>query len=177
MISEKWTDLIIYDVNPWVNPSEDGKYEVIQNNKTTTITSLSDSDILINNDKDSKLFLSKEKVSASEFIKVYANMVGTSLKLSSTAIHLFVYLTTKLEFNNDKIYFKVKEAMESMGYKSMAPIYTALKELADADIIARTRDNRELFINPAVFHKGNKFVFAKAIEINQPDLQIPPELG
>lgn len=169
-----------YAANPWTQINETtGKYEVQLNAVKTTITEISEAAKLIStdNDADGKVFMAQEQVSKADFLKIYTSTIAATVRMSPAAKNLFYYLLTVLKYNEDKIYIKYPEAAKMLGYKHHQPIFRGLKELISLQILARTTDHREFFINPAMVHKGNKFLIMHSYE-TRPDnaVEINPEL-
>jgi hypothetical protein len=97
-----------------------------------------------------------ERVDKDEFTKIYDKYLQVVFGLSPRALKLFQYFLTALKFNDERVFFDAKEATKVTGYTSKQTIVTALTELVDAEIIARSPAPNIYYINPKVFVKGNR---------------------
>lgn len=181
MKKEKLAEFPQFDTNPWITVNQEtGKYEVQLNSIKTTITNLSEASSLLSYDSDDsgKIYMSREQVSKHDFLKIYTSTIAAVLRMSEPTVKLFNYILMNIQFNEPRIYINYNKAMQALNYKHHAAIFRGIKELINLQILARTSDSREYFINPAMVHKGNKFVIVNAFETLPDPLEIlPPELS
>lgn len=110
----------------------------------------------------------RRKVDGERFIKLYTDRLASWLELTKNAQKVLVYLIGNIRPGNDNIVFNLGECMEVAGYRSEAPIYNALAELIDHNIIARSAQPSMYFLNPYFMFSGDRVMFMESLERNSP---------
>lgn len=114
----------------------------------------------------------RRKVDGEKFVKLYTDKLATWLDLTKNAQKVLVYLVGRIKPGNDNIIFNLEECMEVAGYRSEAPVYSALAELIEHNIIARSAQPSMYFLNPYFMFSGDRVIFLESIEkINETDPQ------
>jgi hypothetical protein len=106
-------------------------------------------------------FIRQIEVDEQQFTKLYLSNFSAFFDLSPASIKVFGYIMHQLKPKNDTFYFLIEECLEHTGYSSKTPIYKALAELVQAEIIARGSHEIIYFINPMIAFNGDRITFAK----------------
>lgn len=106
-------------------------------------------------------FIRQIEVDEQQFTKLYLSNFSAFFDLSSASIKVFGYIMHQLKPKNDTFHLFIDECMEYTGYSSKTPIYKALAELVQAEIIARGSHEIIYFINPMIVFNGDRITFAK----------------
>lgn len=108
-----------------------------------------------------QILMGKRKVvDEDEFVKVYMNELRKYLDASKGDMELFFYLVSKLEFNQNYVWFDIDDCLKSTNLSS-GTIYRSLANLCNAGIIARSDKYYKYFINPIVMFKGDRVVIVE----------------
>jgi len=102
-----------------------------------------------------------ERVDKEAFIRVFDDYLQVIFGLSKRALMVLKYTMTALKFNDDSIYFDLKEAKKTTGYNSKDTIFKGLAELMDKQVLARGEKVNFYFINPRAFVRGNRLDMLK----------------
>lgn len=102
-----------------------------------------------------------ERVDKEQFVRVFDNYLSTIFDLSKRALMVLKYTMNALKFNDDSIYFDIKEARKITGYTSRVTIFAGLAELVERGVLARSEKVNFYFINPKAFCKGNRLDMVK----------------
>lgn len=104
-----------------------------------------------------------------QYVKLYAT-ARKLIGLKKSAIDVFLYIATHLKYKQDKIEINTSDVCSFIGYKSRQSLYTALKELQAAGVLARTfnsdRGSMCFWINPTYIYNGPRnSLFTKSKEV------------
>lgn len=98
----------------------------------------------------------KRIVDKSQFAKIYASEIGKLFELSKQAIHVFLYLSQKMDYEN-KAFFSYTSDYKKIGYNSLKPCWQGIKELYKNKIIAYSHMPHFYWLNPTIVCKGERF--------------------
>lgn len=101
---------------------------------------------------DESVLIGRRKiVDKSQFAKIYASEIGLLYDLSKTAQKVFMYLVSKMDYENKAI-FRWKEI-----YKNYGTAYKGIVELIKHDIVAPSDIQNIYWLNPTIVCKGERF--------------------
>lgn len=106
-------------------------------------------------------FLRFVEVDEAQFAKLYLSQFAAFWELSKPAIRVFGYILTCLKPKSDEFLFDMDECLEYTHYTQANSVYTALTNLIECKIIARTTRFYKFYINPLVVFNGDRVTFAK----------------
>ncbi len=89
-----------------------------------------------------------------KYKKVFDGYAKKVSQLSSTANKMFFFVLEKLPIDRDTVIIKPKEFLEYSGFNARAQYYTAIRELDEAKILAKSEAQGMFYINPCVFFNG-----------------------
>lgn len=110
-------------------------------------------------------------VDTEKFIKIYAETAGLWLNLSRPAQKVFSFIISHLERNKDTVMIDMAELSEHTGYTSQGPLYEAINELINKQLLARTTSDIIYYINPSFIFNGDRLLLGELIE-KMPDHDI-----
>lgn len=157
----------VYEHNPFSND-----IKAIGKGIKQHIIKRADDKILVNVntgevENGSSVFIQKQVVDKEKFIKLFHDNLRIFYQLKSSTFKILLYIFEVLIMNKDHIYFSINDCIEKTHIKSRATITSALSDLIENKIIARTKDHYKYFINPTIFFNGNRVMFAKMLETNE----------
>ena len=107
------------------------------------------------------------QVDKSQFIKLYVNEVSSLFNLSKSGLKIFGYIVTNIKPINDEVYLHIQTIQKYYNYKSNVSIYRGLRELIDANIVAKSERPNIWYINPAVIFNGDRLVFIREYRLKK----------
>jgi hypothetical protein len=81
-------------------------------------------------------------------LQVTFEVLLTLIGLSATSLKLFIYIRGYSFKDEGIVYLDKQAAKEHCEFKQDKSVYNALSELADAKILARSRESFEYYYNP-----------------------------
>ena len=108
-------------------------------------------------------------VDTDKFIKIYSETAGNWLSLSRPAQRVLAYVIAKLEKNRDSILIDMSALSEYTGYSSQGPLYGAINELIESQLLARSAHDLIYYINPNFIYNGDRMLLGELIEKSDPD--------
>lgn len=153
-----YTDLPKHGVNPFVEEVVLGARKVTKRRKGKEGEAQEVIKLL---DAETLLFERTEAVDEEEFVKVFLNELRRFLNLSIGSRKVLDYLFGITAIDQAYVLLSLADCMKWTGYKSAQSVYDALVELADAGVIAKSRKRSVIFINPAIFFRGNRLKLVK----------------
>lgn len=109
------------------------------------------------NQKSDNLFVGTVKsVDNEQFTKVYSGAIKMMTEVSEKAIKIFMwYIFPKLEKDSLQVLFDFDECMEVTEF-GKTTIYSALAELINAKLIAKSKYHYLFYINPVYVFNGDR---------------------
>jgi hypothetical protein len=95
-----------------------------------------------------------------KFVKLYLNEFKVFFDLSKSAMKVLEYILTQIQPNSDRLIFIMKNCEE---YTSLTQptISSALSNLCQNQVIARSETASMYFINPTILFNGNRVTFMR----------------
>ena len=164
-----------YKTNPFLD-----SLEIKTKNRQVRISSLGKDDHIMVNQATGEAtgthVVSYKKVDEGEFVKLFAKNIALTFGLSSAGIKAFNVLFWTVQYSaigRDQVpldKFMLEEFIESHRDSkkplklSIATFLRGLKDLVDAQIIAKTERQGVYFINPSFCFNGSRIAFTTVIE-------------
>jgi hypothetical protein len=142
--------------------------------KTRNLTAKAGTELIEKNGTNTETFFTnivqKKEVDTEEFIKLFTAQIKFYFDLTKTAYKVFfiVLRIYQQSIGGDRIYLTCKTAQniaESIdGFRLSTPIYyRGIDELIEKQIIAKSDQKYNYFINPAVIFNGDRARFVKEV--------------
>lgn len=112
-------------------------------------------------------FVKMVKRDTTQFIKFFTSKLTSFFELSKRAQKILSYIMNKTMVGKDYVYFEYSECTDYTGYTSHTTINSALAELIEKKIIARSLSNFKYFINPTIFFNGDRVSFIESVKIDR----------
>lgn len=107
-----------------------------------------------------KIFYKKKIVDSSTYTKIYNKNIKEMFSLSSTALKLFGYFMSQIDFRDKEgmIYMSLEDAIAFCDYEdsSRSMIYKGLSELILKGFICKTVRPWTFYLNPKYVHNGDR---------------------
>jgi hypothetical protein len=105
----------------------------------------------------SEYFVDRER-----FVKLYIGSLRLFAGLSVMGVRLFIEVMRRMERHREKVYLVPMDLCASMGGISRMTYYRALRELLEAEVLARYSGNPIIYyINPAYMFNGDRMVMMR----------------
>jgi len=105
---------------------------------------------------ESLFIATKKVVDGDQFTKIFHDSIKNTVNISNKAIHILMwYIAPQLKKDELQVLFDLDDCEKLTEY-SRSSIYTALAELLNAEIIARTKYQWLFFINPLYLFNGDR---------------------
>lgn len=157
--SKKITSFPVNRSNPFLN---DTSYTTDSEDFSITLNS---QEMVVRN------FIGINKSSQSDILDKIVELIGDKLSITKAGLNLikYIYINAKFDEDNDSEFLPIKidyrNSMVEMGYNSIQSVYTALLELLEKKIIARTAVEKIYFINPVFFIPAKKILITEYYKI------------
>jgi hypothetical protein len=114
-----------------------------------------------------QMFFRVRKVDEEKFVKLFTARFEQLWDMSKAAMRVFGYIIQSLEPGRDRFIFRMKECQETTKYVARNTITTALSELVELGLIARTQYPNEFYINPMLVFNGSRITIAEQFIIDK----------
>jgi hypothetical protein len=105
------------------------------------------------------------------FTKVYTNSLSTISDLTVPGLKLLCYIMKNLKPGKDCIKLRADMCNKYCGYKTKLSYYKGLEELLEKNLIFRTEDEYEFWININYFFNGDRLNLVNVEEYNSKKLE------
>ena len=120
-----------------------------------------------------KMFYQKKVVDSNTYTKIYNKTLKEMFSLSSTALKLFGYFISQIDFKDKEsmIYMDLDDAMVFCEYdeSSRSMIYKGLTELIQKGFLCKTVRPWTFYMNPKFVHNGDRVSIWQEYEIDTKD--------
>jgi intergrase/recombinase len=114
-----------------------------------------------------QMFFRVRKIDEERFVKLFLSRFEQLWDMSKASIRVFGYIIQVIEQGRDRFIFRMKDCQEKTKYAARNTIITALSELVECGLIARTQYPNEYFINPMLVFNGSRITIAEQFVIER----------
>ena len=152
-----------YDKNPFL--------EGLEYRQKTKITKIADAKEKLVNEKGEKIanvvYAKETEFDKTPFVKLYHYDLRYINDFTKDGIKLFTYILYNLKYNIDTIILDAKLLVEAGVFSSPKYFYKGLRDVLDAQVVAKTTTSSIYYINPQKIYVGERrFLFLKDEERN-----------
>lgn len=108
-------------------------------------------------EKTDVVYASEKNVDKAGYVKFFLGFFPVIGRLSKGGLRLLIHmLHNELKYENDKVILDLESSCQLAGFNTHNQYYTAVNELIDNKIIARSPTRYVYWINPSFFYFGDR---------------------